>query len=1000
MTAQITILTTLGLPATKTLRRAADGTVEKVPMETQIHAKNFRWREESAGSIHELSTLLSRLERMPNDLVVRGVPKAGAPELIKRRSNGPTASIESHPLGQPWIMCDFDKVRGPVDSDMSWRDRVRWTIRTYLPACFHDVTCHYQWSTSAGLNGSREHHSLHVWFWLSRPVFDLSLKEWTREDNVPIDWKLFQPVQEHFTAAPILDGCDDPMGPERSGLLLAESDVLAALPGWLDGEQYTRRVREREDIARAYAEAVAAAASKVGPGDKRARRDRFAGAVLSHAALAIGSASEGNRHATNGAWAFSVGGWVGAGVVNESDALRVLLDASRGPLPKSRWADEERNIREALAVGIARPYMVEEVDAGDAAQELAQALGHRPPATAPAGRVLSGFDGGLAKVGLTVPDAPHPGHDVPAGYWLTSGGLGSWSQKEEGAAPKCQSFTPAAVVVAGRCVDVDDKTEHLLLAWPRNGRWMRRKLGRRAATGKGIHELAEHGFPVSEKDAPALGQYVVRYESQNIAAIPTMLITSSMGWQEESQGFVVGHRHFDMQCRVRDIDVNKFTDNAWPEGAIALVPPDRGEEQVAAACHAAGEADEWARAARNLDLFPRARLAVVASFVPPVLAILGAPGFVLEYACDTSKGKTTALRVGAAVWGYPDPDHAVTVVRSWDTTTVGLERLLSFSRNIPVYLDDTRRARFPETVPDTFYMVAQGQGRMRGSLRGSAASKPFLTVLVSTGELQTSSTTNKAGSTARTLAVTGNPFIDENRADEVGDLKSTTIANYGHHGPMFVQWLITQRGRWPEFRARWRQRATEWKALGDDGASGRLLENIATLDIVQELVEEALGLGLPCALRQETDREMPVWRELVGEVRDVVGVERAWDDLSSWFIAHRRHIKGNGGEFQAHSIHGVLGYANLAPNATCVGLHPGPIEELLKSRGHQPKVILRGWRERGWMHCDEENGHPRLNKRVRLDNGDGSPRLLVFDMVRLNGEHGEQKGNKGAKNAQ
>ena len=84
------------------------------------------------------------------------------------------------------------------------------TLTWILPAEFHGVSFWGQWSSSAGLDGWQT-MSAHLWFMLSDPVTDDDLNAWAANADIPIDRRLFNAVQPHYTAAPILDGIDDPI---------------------------------------------------------------------------------------------------------------------------------------------------------------------------------------------------------------------------------------------------------------------------------------------------------------------------------------------------------------------------------------------------------------------------------------------------------------------------------------------------------------------------------------------------------------------------------------------------------------------------------------------------------------------------------------------------------------------------------------------------------------------------------------------------------------------
>jgi len=210
----MTVLTTLGhRPATKTLCRGEDGAVTKAPA-TMSRLYNFR--REPIEDISDLACTLEQLAADPCSFVIRGEPCPGLdlrqPVRRLKYADGDTpATFRSSPRGERWLCADFDKVRTIAGVDpMRDPESALQTLTWLLPPEFHGVTFWGQWSSSAGLDGWQT-MSAHLWFMLSDPVTDDDLNAWAATADIPIDRRLFNAVQPHYTAAPILDGIDDPI---------------------------------------------------------------------------------------------------------------------------------------------------------------------------------------------------------------------------------------------------------------------------------------------------------------------------------------------------------------------------------------------------------------------------------------------------------------------------------------------------------------------------------------------------------------------------------------------------------------------------------------------------------------------------------------------------------------------------------------------------------------------------------------------------------------------
>src|SRR4051794_18740252 len=183
----------------------------------------------------------------------------------------------------------------------------------------------------------------------------------------------------------------------------------------------------------------------------------------------------------------------------------------------------------------------------------------------------------------------------------------------------------------------------------------------------------------------------------------------------------------------------------WHEDWIAFRGLAAGDEQIADAYHAAGSLQGWLRAVQAVAGYPLALLALYAAFVPPLLEILGAPNFIVDWANRTTTGKTTALRVAASVWGKPDERAVDGALGTWDATTVWIERASAVLHGLPLILDDTKRAKNPKVIAEALYSVASGRGRGRGNPRSLAQTRTWRTVLLSTGESPATSFTQDGG---------------------------------------------------------------------------------------------------------------------------------------------------------------------------------------------------------------------------------------------------------------
>lgn len=206
--------------ALMTVLRAADGRLlckrrrgdHWAPAETPFL---FTVEQVALDSVRELGALLGRLGGDPAAAVIRGEPVAAFRGPVRRlRYDRPdaAATFRSVPGGPGWVCFDLDKVATPPQLDPALRpaEAAAW-LRSRMPDEFADVACVAQWSASAGLDGWRT-LSAHLWFLVDGEASDEALASWARDIDLCADARLFDPVQLHFTAAPLFLEGADPVG--------------------------------------------------------------------------------------------------------------------------------------------------------------------------------------------------------------------------------------------------------------------------------------------------------------------------------------------------------------------------------------------------------------------------------------------------------------------------------------------------------------------------------------------------------------------------------------------------------------------------------------------------------------------------------------------------------------------------------------------------------------------------------------------------------------------
>ncbi|MBP2303442.1 PriCT-2 domain-containing protein [Azospirillum picis] len=188
----------------------------------------FMAREVPVNSFDDLAALLQENSANPKAFVIRGA-SSGAWSLeypVRRTSiSKPMQPAAFRVQPRRWLAIDMDKVPMPAGTDpVSDPDDAIEYLRGRLPDEFEPASCWWQWTSGQGFKGDTLNARL--WFWLDRPLNDVQLRTWAREQD-HIDAALYNAAEPHYIAAPILGpGVRDPL-PRRSGVYRGETDEVS-----------------------------------------------------------------------------------------------------------------------------------------------------------------------------------------------------------------------------------------------------------------------------------------------------------------------------------------------------------------------------------------------------------------------------------------------------------------------------------------------------------------------------------------------------------------------------------------------------------------------------------------------------------------------------------------------------------------------------------------------------------------------------------------------------
>ena len=484
-----------------------------------------------------------------------------------------------------------------------------------------------------------------------------------------------------------------------------------------------------------------------------------------------------------------------------------------------------------------------------------------------------------------------------------------------------------------------------------DGRWHRKIIDRKTYGAKTdfAKQLAGCGARVTANNAGGVIQWVADYEHANMTVTPVSKTTERFGWVPGDNGYVLGAEHI-----------------GGGGDSVMFSPASDGDEQLAESVASGGSFVGWAKAMLPISQYRRVMVGVYAALAAPLIKPLSCHNAIIEWAGRTSCGKTTTLMLAASVWGRCAESDSTSLLASWDGTMLGLTERAATMCDMPLFVDDTKRARTyrgSSIVSSLIYALFDGRGRARGSVDGHRKIKNWRTVVLTTGEQRAVDYSKDGGTAARVLTLWGNPFEGESAtiAKQIDEAKIGASTHYGHACPEFVRWVCANRSLWPE----WRDRLALIKAraqrslMGGEVASGvvaRAAETIALLELTVELAHEALTLPwapinmydilAECVIREGSTASRD--REAMKDIISVVSAKGG----SFMRVANARYETINGG---------WLGIWDC--NMPGPAFFTTALTREITGLGYEYNSTIRQWRERGWVAVGKPDGwesHPEL----------------------------------------
>jgi uncharacterized protein (DUF927 family) len=545
------------------------------------------------------------------------------------------------------------------------------------------------------------------------------------------------------------------------------------------------------------------------------------------------------------------------------------------------------------------------------------------------------------------PDAPVSEELVMPQGWMIEDGLKRILQGKRPGSEQVKDVASEPIFITEVSKNIHEGLEDLALTFMRNGKWGKQVVPRADIfQAKRFLQYSGYGMPVHQNNVRDLIDYFAAFEKINLKnGIERYSSSSILGWQP-GEGFLLGENHITAEEEKASKVV--FAESQMNSGIEGMIKAIRKE----------GNYQEWLKAMTPLAHIPPALFCFYAAFVPPLMEFLEIPNYIIDIAYRTSSGKTTLQRVIASIYGKPDETNSI--VMTWNSTRVFLERVSACLNGIPMILNDTKSAKDAETIENTVYDITNGTTRGRGTPSGVHRTYKISTVLFSSGEEPIVDGTKSAGVRTRVITLNVAPFLkqDDETAKIVKSLESTVRKNYGHAAETYIRYLVKNRKeKAPVWAKRLRELEIHYSSKTKSNAYvDRLSKYFASIDLAAEIAHEALELPW------EFNSPIPMlWNDLTRETKEPTESARALEDIYSYCCTNRGSFKDGSQNSPPRTI-GKWDSSNK--DWQTIAIEKVEFEKAMKQSGYTNyKSILREWKESGFIET-EGNRH---TKRVTID---------------------------------
>jgi len=540
-------------------------------------------------------------------------------------------------------------------------------------------------------------------------------------------------------------------------------------------------------------------------------------------------------------------------------------------------------------------------------------------------------------------DAPiHKECSIPDGFDLRDDGS-LWKVSSSERSPDVL-VSPTPLLIQHQFIDQETNEGRVQLCWRDGEAWTEREVSQLAVgdSRSMVAELTPVCVPVVSTNAVRTVEWLYLYERLNTEFIAKTASFSRVGWQQQFDGSAFVLQGPALQ---EDKVIECVVDTRGQRGEIFAALKPRGDLDA----HLAALRRAWAAS-------PVCATIICGALAAPLLYKLDQPNFGIHLIGESSRGKTTQLKIAASIYGDPNSPQWVA---AWNTTNVGAELRASMLCDVPLCYDEVGGGD-PVQLERLVYSIINGTGKTRGqrdvTLRRTAR---WQTIMLSTGEKSLVDENAATGAQVRIIELHVDGFGSLN-AKAVDALKDACVANAGSFGHAWVKSLVNMSvADWAAWREQLVDRTEAMRKSASDPLQQRVAAYYALLSIAEEMAG-IFGLGEGGATMERVFAAPECRTSVVGLA------ERSRELVDNWVMSEPDSfpalvLTASGEHELPYSSRHGLKVHGFRKEGELLFI-PAALKAHLRTHRHSAGEVIRQWALKGWTRLDKS----RTDTRVRI----------------------------------